>query len=75
MKIVETIKICAELLKFMSRNGIFIDDWKYIEAYDQFRHMRSLGIKYDKAISDIASDRNISKRTLQRAIKRLSKEC
>ena len=34
MKVVELLKLGAETLKTMSRNGIFVDDWKYVEAYE-----------------------------------------
>ncbi len=75
MKAVELLKLGAETLKTMSRNGIFVDDWKYIDAYEDFRRMRELGVKYDVAIKDVANSLHVTKRTLQRAFKRLSKEC
>lgn len=59
----------------MSRNGILLNDYLYVEAYEQFRHMRSLGVKYDNALNELAGEMKIAKRTLQRAFKRLSKEC
>lgn len=75
MKVVELLKLGAETLKMMSRNGIFVDDWKYIDAYEDFRRMRELGVKYNVAIKEVANDLHVTKRTLQRAFKRLSKEC
>lgn len=69
------LKLGAETLKTMSRNGIFLKDFEYLEAYEHFKHMRSLGVKYDRAIMEIANELHIAKRTLQRAFKRLSKEC
>lgn len=75
MKVVELLKIGAETLKTMSRNGIFVDDWKYVEAYEQFLRMRELGVKYNVSIKEAANSIHVTKRTLQRAFKRLSKEC
>ena len=75
MKVYEMLKLGAETLKTMSQNGILLGDYVYVEAYEQFRHMRSLGVKYDNALTDLANERHIAKRTLQRAFKRLSKEC
>lgn len=75
MKVVELLKLGAETLKTMSRNGIFVDDWKYVEAYEQFLRMRELGVKYDTAIREVSNSLHVTKRTLQRAFKRLSKEC
>ena len=75
MKVVELLKLGTETLKTMSQNGIFVDDWKYVEAYEYFLRMRELGIKYDVAIKEVAKSFHVTKRTLQRAFKRLSKEC
>ena len=75
MKVYEMLKLGSETLKTMSRNGIYVDDYKYLDAYFEFVRMRGLGVKYDVALMEISSERNVSKRTLQRAFKRLSMEC
>ena len=75
MKVYEMLRLGTETLKTMSRHGIFVDDYKYVDAYFEFVRMRSLGVKYDVALMEISSERNVSKRTLQRAFKRLSMEC
>lgn len=75
MKVYEMLKLVTEALKTMSRNGIFRDDYLYVEAYEQYRRMRSIGVKYDNALDELARERKIAKRTLQRAFKRLSREC
>lgn len=75
MKVVELLKLGAETLKTMSRHGIFVDDWKYVEAYEHFQRMRELGVKYDIAITEVSSSLRVTRRTLQRAFKRLSREC
>lgn len=75
MKIIELLKISTEALKLMSENGIYVDDYKYIDAYEQFLRMRMFGIKYRAAIAILAEERSIGERTLQRAFKRLSREC
>ena len=75
MKAIELLKISTEALKLMSGNGIFLEDYKYVEAYEQFLRMRMFGIKYRAAIRMLAEERGVGERTLQRAFKRLSKEC
>jgi hypothetical protein len=75
MKVYEMLKLGTETLKTMSRNGIFLNDYEYLEVYERFRNMRSNGVKYDSAIIEVANELHIAKRTLQRAFKRLSKEC
>lgn len=75
MKVTELLKISRESLKLMSENGIYLDDYKYVDAYEQFLTMRSFGMKYRSAITMLAEERHIGERTLQRAFKRLSQEC
>lgn len=75
MKVYEMLKLGSETLKTMSQNGIFLNDYVYVEAYEQFKHMRSIGIKYEHALLELSHERKIAKRTLQRAFKRLSRDC
>lgn len=75
MKVVELLKIGAELLKRMSKTDVKRDDWKYIEAYEHFLHMRSLGIKHRESIRIVARENNVSQRTLERVFERLRRTC
>ena len=75
MKVYEMLKFGSEMLKTMSRHGILRDDYRYVDAYEQYRRMRSLGVKYETALAILAKERHISRRTLQRAFKRLTKDC
>lgn len=73
MKAVELLKIFREALNMMSKNGILLEDYKYVEAYEHFLQMRMCGVKYRAAIAILAKERNVGERTLQRAFNRLSK--
>lgn len=75
MKIVELLSVGREMLKLMSENDVMIDDWKYVEAYFTFRQMRRNMVKFRVAIRELADKYNVSTRTMERAIKRLEKEC
>lgn len=75
MKVYEMLKLGSETLKTMSENGIFLNDYIYLDAYERFKRMRSLGVKYDTAINELAQEYKIARRTLQRAFKRLSQDC
>lgn len=74
MKKVLFLKLNAEMLKMMSKSGIKIEDYRYIGAYEKFQSMRNNKVKYRAAISIIAAEENISERTLERIIRRLSGE-
>lgn len=75
MKVVEILKITSEVLKVMSQNGVLRDDWKYVDSYETYHRMRTLGVKHSEAIRTLAKEKNVGFRTLERAFKRLSKEC
>lgn len=75
MKVIELLKLGSELLKVMSRNGVRVDDWQYVTLYERFNRMRSLGIKYSEAISQLAKEKKVGCRTLERAFRRIAKDC
>ena len=75
MKVIELLRISTESLKLMSRHGIYLDDYRYIEAYEQFVRMRLFGVKYRSAITMLAEEYKVGERTLQRAFRRLEREC
>ena len=72
MEIVEFVKVGRELLKLMSEYGIRVDDYKYIETFEDFRNLRSHRVKYREAIRLLANEKNVSERTLERVFKRFS---
>ena len=72
MKVAKLVKISTAMLKLLSENGIRIDDWRYISAYENFLNMRDNRVKYRSAIKMLADENNVSERTLERIFKRLS---
>lgn len=75
MKAVELVKISSEALKLMSRNDVLRDDWRFVPMYEQYQHMRSMGVKYRECIRLLSADFKISKATAERALRRLSRNC
>ena len=75
MKVVELLRIAGEMLKRMSDNDVLRDDWRFVPMYEEFMNMRSMGVKYAEVIRMLAEDYNIGRSTVERAIRRLSKEC
>ena len=75
MKVVELLKICGELLKLMSENGVKRDDYRFVKMYHEYLNMRKSGIKYRAAIQMLADEYETSVSSVERAIRRLRKEC
>lgn len=74
MEIAEIVKIGRELLKLLSENDVRIDDWKHLRMYEDFKRMRSNGIKYRYAISELVLTYNISRANVERIVRRLGKD-
>lgn len=72
MRVAKLVKISTQMLMLLSENGIRIDDYKYVEAYESFLNMRDNKMKYKAAIKMLADEKHVSERTLERIFKRLS---
>ena len=75
MKVVELLKIGAEMLKLMSKNDVLRDDWRFVPMYESYKAMRSNGLKYRECIRMLSEEYNVSRATIERAIRRLEGEC
>ena len=75
MKVVELLKIGGELLKLMSENDVKRDDYNFVKMYHEYLNMRKSGIKYRAVIQMLAEEYHTSKASVERAIRRLGKDC
>jgi flagellar basal body rod protein FlgB len=75
MKAVELLKIGKELLKMMSENDVKRDDYKFVKMYQEYLAMRKNGVKYRAVIQMLSEEYHTSKASIERAIRRLGKDC
>lgn len=75
MKKVELLKILREGLKMLSDCEVMRDDYKYIGMYEEFQHMRSMGLKYREVVRQLAEDYHLGRATVERVIRRLEGDC
>lgn len=75
MKVVELLKIGGELLKLMSENDVKRDDYQYVKMYHEYQNMRENGVKYRATIRILAENYQTSRASVERVIRRLSKDC
>lgn len=73
MEIAEIVRIGRELLKLLSENEVRVEDWKYLNMYDEYRRMRKNGVKYRFAVAELATLHHISRAKVERIISRLQK--
>ena len=75
MKRYEALKLVGETLKMLSDFEVVLDDWRFVPMYEEFKAMRTHGVKYRECVRAMATDYNVSRATIERAIKRLEGEC
>ena len=75
MKAVELVRISSEALKMMSANDVMRDDWRFVPMYEAYRNMRKMGLKYRECIRMLSEEYHVSRATVERAIRRLDREC
>ena len=75
MKRYEALKLVGGTLKMLSDLEVVLDDWRFVPMYEEFRTMRKHGVKYRECVRAMATDYNVSRATIERAIKRLEGEC
>lgn len=74
MKSVEFLKIAREMLKLMSANDLRREDYKHIELYDDYTHLRGEGEKVEYILSVLSSRYKLSESTIKRIVRRFSRE-
>ena len=75
MKVVELLKIGGELLKLMSENDVKRDDYRFVTMYQEYLTMRKRGVKYRAVIQMLADEYKTSRASIERAIRRLGRDC
>lgn len=75
MKRYEALKLVGGTLKMLSDFEVVLDDWRFVPMYEEFRTMRKHGVKYRECVREMAKDYQVSRATVERAIKRLEGEC
>ena len=74
MKAVEFLQLGKEILKMMSNCDLRINDYKYIEMYDEYARMRVSNEKVDYILKFLSDKYKVSESTVKRVIRRLSRE-
>ena len=74
MKRLELLKLNAEMLKLLSHLGLRLEDFRFIDAYEEYLEMRERGDKVEIILSELAKKYHTSESTIKRAFRRLSGE-
>ncbi len=75
MKVVEILKLGSEILKVLQESCIKVDDYKYVEMYEEYKEIVECGGKSSYAVAVLAEKYGISERKVYYLLQKLSKDC
>lgn len=71
----ELLLLNRDMLKMLSKHGIYTDDYKYILLYKEYQKMKSENLKTAYIIQILSDKYNMSERTVYRTIRRFNNYC
>lgn len=75
MKVVEILKFSGEMLKQLHGFGIKIDDYRYLQMYEDLQKMTKAGEKTTYAVAVVCKKYHVGERTVYKVMKRFGKDC
>lgn len=75
MKVIEIVSFNKELLGKIKAAGIHLDDYMYVELYNEYNAMRKNGEKIVYIVTVLSEKYNVSERKIYYLIKRFNGEC
>ena len=70
MRTFELVKISKGILKLLSNLDVKIDDYKYVDLFDEYETMAKNGDKISYIVTFLSQKYNISEASVYRLIKR-----
>lgn len=74
MKFANIVSLGAKMLEELSKHGGTIQDWKYLQMYQEFVTSREAGERYRSVIEKLSAKYKLSKTKIERIIRRFRKE-
>jgi len=75
MKIIEILNFNKELLNKMDDAGIRLDDYLYVDLYNEYQTMKKQGEKVTYIVAILSDKYGISERKVYGLVKRLNSHC
>lgn len=74
MNCAELMKINSKMMELMSKFGIRVSDYQFVELYDEYQKMKREGEKYWYTITHLSEKYKVSESSVKRLIRKLSRE-
>jgi hypothetical protein len=75
MKVIEILKLGREMMKVLQESCIKMEDYRYIEMYEEYKDIVACGGKTSYAVSVLSERYGISERKVYYLLRKLSKDC
>lgn len=75
MKVGEVVKLTGEMLKRLHDSGIRIDDYKYLEMYEEVKRIVDRGNKMTYAVAVMQEKYGVCERTVYKVVKHFDENC
>lgn len=75
MKVIEILKLGRGMMKVLQESCIKMEDYKYIEMYEEYKEIVKSGGKTSYAVAVLAEQYGISERKVYYLLRKLSKDC
>ena len=75
MKVGEVVKLTGEMLKRLHGFGIKMDDYKYLEMYEEVKRIVGRGNKMTYAVAVMCEKYNVCERTVYKVVKHFDENC
>lgn len=72
MIVADLVKISAKMMEMLSKHGIDMSDYQYIDLYDEYLEMVSNGDKVTYVVTYLAEKYKTSERSIYRLLKRFN---
>ena len=75
MKVIEILKMGRNFLEVLHNSCIKMEDWKYIELFEEYTRMIEEGAKSSYVVALLSEKYEVCERKVYYIIKRLSQDC
>ena len=75
MKAHELVKLNGLAMKMMSMNGINLNDYRFVQLFEDYSNMKKNGDKITYIVSVLSKKNNIGERTIYRIVDRFERDC
>ena len=75
MKVADLVKFSGEMLKRLHDSGISVEDYKYLQMYEEYEAMKRDGNKTTWIVADLSRRYDMCERKVYKVVERFRKDC